>query len=505
MKAFSLIALSALAAFAIAGCKHEPGALPTAATADAGYPDHIRAILVDRCATAGCHNDASSINAKGLNLSTWAKLFEGSSAGAAIVPYNLPNSSLLHFVNLDSSLGPVARPAMPYNSQNPDEPINPLTRDEYIALRDWIAAGAPNKNGQAPFFSNADSRQKIYCTMQGCDLIGVLDAETGLVMRYIQVGIVDNVPESPHCVRVSADGRYAYVSFLGSDLVQKIDTREDKVIGQTNLGTVATGDWNVLTVSEDGERIAVTNWKNDGDVVIIRTSDMSILAHYGGPDLFEYPHGIAAVPTFDTFYVTAEYGNVIYKFSPNGAYFKKIRIDGGPETFLPLTRDPHEIIFSPDRSKYFLSCQASNEVRVMDAKTDALIASINVGIRPREMDVSRTFPYLFVTCEEDVAPAPMKGSVYCINYNTLQVERVMQDGRFAQPHGISVDDQKGLVYVASRNASSTGPAPHHASACAGRNGWYTIYDLNTLMPANGKRFEVSVEPYSMDARFKGAR
>ncbi len=517
MKAFPLVVrvLSASLFIALlAGCRHEPGVIPTAA-ADDGYPDHIRALLVNRCATAGCHNDASSINAKGLNLTSWEKLFAGAASGSVIVPFNIENSSLLHFVNRDPALGPVSSPAMPYNNQDPDEPLNPLTRDEYISLRDWILAGAPNKRGEFPFGAKADTRQKIYCTMQGCDLLGVLDAETRVVMRYIPIGKSAGI-ESPHCVRVSPDGRYAYVSFIKSDWVQKIDTRTDQVVGEINLGPVAPpppqggppstqgGAYNVLHLSQDGERFVVTNWKGNGDVIVVKAADMTVERHFGGGGIFQFPHGVAALPSFDTFYVTAEYGNVVYKISRVGYYYKKIKIDNGPETFDALTRDPHEIIFSPDYSRYFLSCQASNEVRVMDAHTDALLAVIPVGARPREMDISRKYPYLFVTCEEDAAPAPMKGSVYCIDYNTYQVVRRMEDGRFSQPHGIAVDDRAGLLYVASKNTDPNGPQQHHASACTGRNGWYSVYSLSTLEPADGKRYEVSVEPYSMDARFKGA-
>lgn len=516
MKAFSYISsglFAVLAVVLLAGCKHEPGVAP-AATTDDGYPEHISALLVTRCATAGCHNDASAVNSKGLNLTSWEKLFAGAASGSVIIPFHLENSSLLHFINRDSSLGPVFSPAMPYNNQDPDVPVNPLTRDEYLAVRDWIMAGAPNKKGEVPFGSKAETRQKIYCTMQGCDLLGVLDAETRLVMRYIPIGKKASI-ESPHCVRVSPDGRYAYVSFILSDWVQKINTQTDQVEDEINLGPVGApltqggppstqgGAYNVLHLSQDGERFVVTNWKGSGDVIVVKTADMTVERHFGGDGVFKFPHGVAALPSFDTFYVTAEAGNVVYKISRLGYYYKKIRIDNGPETFDALTRDPHEIIFSPDYSKYFLSCQYSNEVRVMDAHTDALLAVIPVGTRPREMDISRKYPYLFVTCEEDAATAPIKGSVYCIDYNTYQVVRRMEDGRFSQPHGIAVDDRNDLLYIASKNTDPNGPRQHHASSCTGRNGWYSVYSLSTLQPADGKRYEVSVEPYSMDARFKG--
>jgi len=75
-------------------------------------------------------------------------------------------------------------------------------------------------------------------------------------------------------------------------------------------------------------------------------------------------------------------------------------------------------------------------------------------------------------------------------------------GDFYQPHGITVDDARNHFFISSANVDPTGPAPHHVSTCGGRNGWYTIYDINTLEAVNGIRYETSVYPYSVDARFK---
>ena len=76
------------------------------------------------------------------------------------------------------------------------------------------------------------------------------------------------------------------------------------------------------------------------------------------------------------------------------------------------------------------------------------------------------------------------------------------DGTFYQPHAIGVDDKNGFVYFVSRNTNPNGPAPHHTSDCGGRNGYYQVYDLNTLEPINKRRYEVTPDPYSIDARFK---
>ena len=103
---------------------------------------------------------------------------------------------------------------------------------------------------------------------------------------------------------------------------------------------------------------------------------------------------------------------------------------------------------------------------------------------------------------EDAAnPNPgNRGSVYVIDMNTFSVVKIIY-GDFYQPHDLCVDEQDGLVYIASTNSNPSGPAPHHVTACGGRPGWYSVYDLNTLKPADTRRYEVTVFPYAISPRF----
>lgn len=454
------------------------------------YPDEVRVILERKCATAGCHNDKSYANAANLRLDKWNHLFEGGGTGSVLIPYNTTNSSLLYFINTDSAQGPVLLPQMPLNAP-------PLSAGEYATIKAWVAAGAPDKVGNVPFAGNPSGRQKVYITQQGCDLIAVIDAATNLIMRYINIGKTLNI-EVPHCVRFSPDGRYAYVSFTQGRYLQKIDASTDEVVGDVLLGN---GSWNLFQISPDGKRMLVSDFEDKGMLKLINLEKMEVLDPYTIYDVVT-PHGIASTPGFDTFFVTSQYGNTVYRITLRGGV-KRISIDENESGFVNQTRDPHEIMMSPDHSRYFLTCQASNEIRVMDAHTDQLLKVIPVGSFPQEMALSTSKPYIFVTCEEEVTPEfpNFKGCVYVINYKTMElVKRI--PGPFYQIHGITVDDKNGKVYVASRNVSVKGPAPHHTSQCAGRNGYYNVYDLNTLQPATNRRFESTVDPYSADVRFK---
>jgi YVTN family beta-propeller protein len=372
---------------------------------------------------------------------------------------------------------------------------NALSAAEYATIKNWILAGAPDKTGKVAFATDAATRQKIYVTQQGCDLMAVIDASTNVIMRYISLGKSPAI-EIAHCVRFTPDGKYAYVSFNKGQYLQKIDASTDAIVADMYLGN---GSWNLFKISDDGKRMLLGDFNSQGTVRLIDLEKMEVLATY--EDLV-YPHGIANTPNFDTFWITSQDGNTIYKLNKTGA-MKAISIDANEPNNTANTIDPHEVVMSPDGSKYFLTCQASNEIRVMDAKTDKLLKIIPVGTRPQEFALSKRYPYLFVSCEEDVSSEypGFKGSIYVIDYNTMAfVKRI--SGPFYQLHGISVDDQNGKLYVVSRNISSTGPAPHHTSQCGGRNGYYSVYDINTLQPSTTKRFESTVDPYSADTRFK---
>lgn len=471
----------------ISSCKHKEPIAPLPEVSDSGFPADVHNIFVNRCATSGCHNAQSYTAAGDLRLDNWNALFESGINGAVVVPYSIDNSSLLYFINPDSGLGPIAEPRMPL-----DNPL--LSKDDCLTIRNWIAAGAPDKNGNIPFASNAEGRQKIYMTMQGCDLIAVVDAEKKVVMRYIPVGKTYTI-ETPNHVVVAPDGQYAYVSFWNGSYIQKIDTRTDKVVGEVNMGS---GYWQTLTLSDDGTKLATTSWESQS-LVVLNTTTMQVQYLLGG-DL-ESPESILANPTFDTFYVSALFGNTIYKLSKG--YRKLISIDANapnPNTSA-TSPDPYRLLWSPDKSRYFISCQNSNEVSVMDASTDKLITTISTGKRPQEIALSKSKPYLFITCTGDTTDAASVGSVHIINYNTYEtVKRV--EGKLFQPYGVAVDEQNKLVFITNRNQASKGPRPHHSSPCSGRNGYYTVYDLNTLLPVNDTRYEVSVDPYTAAIRFR---
>ncbi len=483
----------------VTSCTHKPKIVP-APFSDGNYPSDVAKIIINKCTYSGCHNAASYKFAAGLRLDTWQYLFEGSQTGAEVVAFSPQFSPLLYYCNAHDSLD--------VSATYPGHLDTALTLAEYNVLKNWITSGAPDKNGSLPFPTlSPDTRQKIYLTIQGCDLIAVIDAKSKLIMRYIHIG--DALNKSPHDVEISADGMYAYVPYFGGSIVQKIDVRADTVISSANVGAAVAGGsggaWSILTLSPLDTAFIVSGWTGNGCVVAVNTANMAINqrksadALNGLTSFFPYPHGLAANATFDTFIATLNTNIIKYTFSSSGAFTKIKNI--------PASGQPHQVEMTPDNSKYFVTCPdtsgATNYVRVYDYHTDTLMKAIPVGAVPQEMEVSPSKNYLLVACKEDGSnPTPgSRGSVYVIDYNTLAVVKVLY-GDFYQPHDLTVDEQDGLIFIPSENANPSGPAPHHATACNGRPGWYTVYDLNTLLPADNKRYDTPTDPYAISTRFK---
>lgn len=444
------------------------------------FPEAIDKIISNKCATPGCHNSISYQAAADLDLSSYSALFRGSSNGSPVIPFSPEFSSLCYFINTYPEYGLSNSPTMPLNG-------TALSKQEVKTIYDWIQAGAPDKNGYIMWSENLN-RSKYYVLNQGCDVVTVFDANTQLPMRYIRVGNNPNASESPHMLKLSPDGKYWYVVFVANNILQKYRTSDDSFVGEVSLGNFQ--DWNTITISNDGKKAYCVSWQTNSRIAVVDVENMRLLHNFGG---FTNAHGIALNNTNDTIYMTAQTGNYIYKLDTSFNSINTVVLDlsGTPNSTSLL--DPHEITFSPDGLKYFVTCQQSNEVRVMSTVGDNLLQVISTGTYPLEMVKSVSRNKLYVSCQNDANSNPkVLGSVTVIdmtNYTSANHKVGYQ------PHGIGVDEANNLLIVASRNLITNGPTPHHTGVC-GRNGFVNFFDLNNMQLLS-KKTEVSSDPYSV--------
>lgn len=446
------------------------------------FPTDIGKIFTYKCATSGCHNGSSYQGAAGLNLSSFADLFKGSNNGSPVIPYRSDFSSLCYFINTYDEFGPKNLPTMPLNT-------SPLSKTEVKTIKDWIDAGAPDINGYVMWSENPN-RKKYYVLNQGCDVVTVFDAESQLPMRYITVGNNAAV-ESPHMIKMSPDGQFWYVVFVGNNILQKYRASDDTFVGEVNLG--AFQNWNTITISNDGKLAYCVSWQTNSRLAIVNLQTMQLKTNVGG---FTNAHGIALNNSNDTIYMTAQTGNYIYKLDTAFNTINEIRLDGSLTSVSTSSLDPHEIQFSPDGTKYFVTCQATNQVRVMSTVGDNLLQVINTGVYPQEMAKSAINNKLYVTCVNDPNSNPkVLGSVTVIDM-TSYIATNHKVGY--QPHGIGLDEVNGYVIVSNRNIVSNGPTPHHTGVC-GRNGFVNYFNINTMQLLS-KKTEVASDPYSVAVR-----
>ncbi len=477
-------------ALTIACCKPDDD-LP-----DGNFPEAINTIIMKDCAVSGCHNDASHEAAGGLNLASWEKMFSASSGGSAVVPFNSDHSFLTYYINRDPNTGPALLPVMPYLR-------DPLSAEDVQMIRDWIDTGAPDKNGNIKFSNSTDP--KLFLTNQGCDLVSVIDLATGRIARYIGVGLSSGVSEAPHNVKYNAATDQWYTVFIDGTANPNLEVYSGSDFSLAKRIDIGDGDWNTVTVTNDGNYAYVAAINKEafggagpGTVAVVDLSAGQLLMYLSGAPT---SHGTAVSPNGSRLYVTQQLGDDLTWFDlsdPSSPADPDV-VDLDQWSPQASSFNTHEVMFTSDGTKYIVTCQGTDEVRIFNTSNDSLLAVIPVGNYPSEIAVSASFPYAFVTCMEDTnsfsGDPEKRGSVAVINTSTLTLETTVYAGY--QPHGIVVDEGSQRCYVANRNTASTGPAPHHISGCGGRNGYLSFIDMTTLTVDPGYRMEVSVDPYSL--------
>jgi YVTN family beta-propeller protein len=107
----------------------------------------------------------------------------------------------------------------------------------------------------------------------------------------------------------------------------------------------------------------------------------------------------------------------------------------------PDYASPLELLLSPDGARLYVLCQQSEEVRVLDAASYAVIGSVAVGRVPRGMALSPRGDRLFVTNSWD-------DTLSVIDTRALTVAATWSVG--AEPSGVAEDAAGKYVFVANR-------------------------------------------------------
>ena len=460
-------------------CKHEEKLQPLPET---GYPSEIEALVINKCSNSGCHNLASHDAAAGLNLETWENLFQGSRGGAVVIPFRPDFSTFCYYTNSDTLLGITLQPTMPFNS-------TPLSTAEYMTFHNWIQNGAPNKSGFVKF-SDYQDKSKLYISNRGCDVVTVLDPESGLAMRYIDVGTSSGI-EGPSMIKVSPDKSHWYVILDHGTTIQKFSSADNSKVGELYIGP---GFWSSVIITQDSKKAFIADANIIGRIIYVDLENMQLLTTYQTG--LRYPLNMCINNSSSLLYATSQEGNYIYKIDISDPYnpvIAEISLETGIPVSIVQTLNPYSIILSQDQTRYYVTCHKSAELRIVQTSNDSLVGTYETGSNPAEMITSPAYPYVFISCLG--VPGTNKLSVinvFDINSNVFLPE--IYAGHDSK--GIMIDEGSSKLYVANRNVSIGGPAAHHEPVCDdGKNGYITAIDLNTLQLIPGYKAELSVEPY----------
>lgn len=415
------------------------------------------------CAAAQCH--ASENDPGGLNLSDWKKTLNGSKNGTMVIPYNGFWSHLISYLNLDTTKAPIIY-IDPNSFQYNNHKIDTHSVSKLIK---WINEGAKDANGNVAF-TNVPNNEKGFITNQSADVVAVIKPNDKQVIRLIPVGGRPSTIDAPHYITLSPDNKFFYVSLIQEGYVEKYDVTTHTQIGRMQAGLNPAH----IVISPDGSTGFVTNFDASGTERTVRkfnTETMQVMEQLSDP-MMTAPHGMALSNDGQYLYVTSQIGEFIFKMNTNYFSNHDSLISAQIGSLPQGSYKPYQVILSSDNNFLFVSCVASNEVRVYNSSDLTFVRSYPVGKNPLLMKFIKNSNELFVCNRND-------SSVTVINTSTHDIRTVHDAG--VQPHGVDFTSDGQYAYIACETQLGfDGHHPTVGSTKIGVSRIIRVSDLNLL-------------------------
>jgi len=446
------------------------------------FPPEVQAIFSTSlnstnitCQTPSCHANENS--AVGMNLIDWQKALNGSNNGTIIIPYNGYWSHLISVLNSDTNYAPVTTISLPE--------YHKLDSPKVSVVMNWINSGAKSKNGDVAF-TNISNSVKGFITNQAADLVAVIKTDDKLVTRLISVGGRPNLLDAPHYVSVDPQKKYFYVSLIGEGYVEKYDINTFAQVGRMQAGQSPAH----IEISPDGHTGYVTNFESSGAITTttkFNTDNMTVTEIFSEPRM-KGPHGMALSNDGNNLYVTSEIGEYIFKISTANFYASDTTYLNSPiDPSVPPSGNgtgnfrPYQIILSPDNSLLYVTCRASNEVRIYNSSDLSQLNSIFLGASsyPLLMNLTNDGNYLFV-CNRN------NNTVSVINTMAQTLHTTISNVGI-QPHGVDFTADGQYAIIACETL--TGFEGHHPQVGSKRFG------ISRLIQIQGSTFNLVPNKY----------
>jgi YVTN family beta-propeller protein len=209
----------------------------------------------------------------------------------------------------------------------------------------------------------AAATPKVYVGLFKDNAVAVLDTSTNRVQSIIPV------PQGPHGLAITPDGRKVYVSSDGASTVSVIDTQTDKVVGSIEVGANPHG----LAMSADGRQVLVGGFGTN-QVLLIDTTTDQVVARLPVP----MPHNSALSPD----------GHMAYVGSQQQGATAVVILDLTQHTqvgTVPLEKTPRALTLSSDAKQLYVTVAGIDAVQVVDLASRRVAGQISTGASPHHV------------------------------------------------------------------------------------------------------------------------
>lgn len=318
-------------------------------------------------------------------------------------------SSCTEFAKIEKHITGAA-PALAQRVYVANESSNSVTVIDALTFK--VVATVDAKNLSTHDLALSRDGTRLYATNLASGRLSVIDTQALETTASIYTG------SRCHVVALTNDNRFAWVANIGDDTISIVDTSNLRIVGTIATGKGPTG----LTFSRDGSFAYVSN-QGDKTVAVVDTATFRVIktipvganphfltlgpdgriwgANSGGNDIYVIdPATQTKVATLEVgpnpqqiafaykgmvgpnAYVTVSGANQVAVVSINNTKMHVVeRIRAGEK--------PNGILANPEGTRIYVGHEVSNDLRVFDTGTNALIATIPVGRKPIRVVMSR--------------------------------------------------------------------------------------------------------------------
>ncbi len=271
------------------------------------------------------------------------------------------------------------------------------------------------------WLAEAAAAPKAYIGLFKDNALAVLDTGTNRVKETIPV------PQGPHGLVMTPDGRKVYVSSDGASSVSVIDTQTDKIVRSIEVGTNPHG----LAISPDGRQVLVGAFGTN-QVLLIDTSTDQIVRRLPVP----MPHNSALSPD----------GHMAYVGSQQQGATAVVILDlsqGTQVGTIPLEKTPRALTLSPDAKQLYVTVAGADAVQVVDLTSQHVVGQIPVGASPHHV-------MMLPNGSAGLVVSQGPGTLEFFDPTRHTVSHTVRVG--VNPHWLAVSTDGGTAYVTNEGS-----------------------------------------------------